>query len=479
MAFDFPDSPTLDQIVSGPAGQQFQWDGTKWIALGGGGGGGGGGGNPTNPGSTPPSNPTEGMLWYDTVNDILNVWNGSAWAPVGGGSGAFLPINNPTFTGTMTGGGIVVNAIQVNGGPITVPDATAGDQATNLAQVQALIAAGGGGGGGPFLPVSNPAFQGQLTGPSASMAFGVNVTDPINPSNGVFLSSNGNVQATGVGIFTGTVSGADAAQPTNFVTLEQLEAATGGGGGPFLPVNNPTFTGTMLGPSFTASATGIGTAGNLSVGSGTSNISLDGNIATDTTIGSGNALVVSVRGFPMIRVDAATGVVQLGTFTGPTSSAVAFQIDANGNVLLNRNATFSLGATTLAQMNAADAGPWQTLASPTPPAGWTLETPILYRSLAGGKLVEVNCYMFNSGGGPTFFQIIGILPAGYRPNVGGDNWVNGGMCFANDSGGNPAVASTQLTNSGQLVWQSTVTGVNLGAVWFDAIFPVGNIAAGQ
>ena len=40
--FDFPSSPTMGQQVTGPGGQTFQWDGTKWIAVGGGGGGGGG-----------------------------------------------------------------------------------------------------------------------------------------------------------------------------------------------------------------------------------------------------------------------------------------------------------------------------------------------------------------------------------------------------------------------------------------------------
>lgn len=427
MAFDFPDSPTLDQIVSGPAGQQFQWDGTKWIALGGGGGGGGGGGNPTNPGSTPPSNPTEGMLWYDTANDILNIWNGSAWVPVSGGSGAFLPIDNPTFTGF-------------------------------------------------------------INGPIGNFSTGVIIQDPNTPGTVVSLmAGSGNIFASGlaqiggVGVFGGTVSAAPANQPNELVTLAQLDAATGGGGGPFLPVNDPIFTGTMFGPGFGVTATGLSASGNLSVGAGTSAISLNGNTSIDSTLGSGNALSVTVGALPVLGINAATGVTQLSTISGGTS-AVALQIDANGNVLLNRNATLPLGATTLAQMNAADAGPWQTLASPTPPPNWILQTPILYRSLAGGKLVEVNCFMFvdvAAGGAAVFFQIIGILPAAYRPNVGGDNWVNGGMCFANDASGNPAVASTQLTNSGQIVWQSTVTGVNLGSVWFDAIFPVGNIAAGQ
>lgn len=30
--FDFPNSPTANQIISGPAGQAMKWDGTKWVA---------------------------------------------------------------------------------------------------------------------------------------------------------------------------------------------------------------------------------------------------------------------------------------------------------------------------------------------------------------------------------------------------------------------------------------------------------------
>lgn len=52
--FDFPSNPTLNQIVTGPGGQQFQWDGTKWIAM-------------------------------------------------AGSATAYLPVASPTYTGLMTG----------------------------------------------------------------------------------------------------------------------------------------------------------------------------------------------------------------------------------------------------------------------------------------------------------------------------------------------------------------------------------------
>lgn len=34
MAFDFPSSPTNGQVISGPNGIQYQWDGVKWLAAG-------------------------------------------------------------------------------------------------------------------------------------------------------------------------------------------------------------------------------------------------------------------------------------------------------------------------------------------------------------------------------------------------------------------------------------------------------------
>jgi len=65
-----------------------------------------------------PSNPTEGMLWYDTTNDIMKVYSGSAFANAGssvnGTSGRFKYIataNQTTFSGAShsdTGGATLV-----------------------------------------------------------------------------------------------------------------------------------------------------------------------------------------------------------------------------------------------------------------------------------------------------------------------------------------------------------------------------------
>src|SRR5215831_16764590 len=85
MAFDFPNAPTTNQIVTAPDGTLRRWDGIKWVA----------GVTPTNPvaivGDTPPSNPTPGTMWWDSVGCQMYVWfndgNSSQWV---------LANNNPS-----------------------------------------------------------------------------------------------------------------------------------------------------------------------------------------------------------------------------------------------------------------------------------------------------------------------------------------------------------------------------------------------
>ena len=103
--YNFPDNPALDQVATGPGGQQFKWDGVKWVALLGTGGGGGG---LTFVGPTPPPSPPVGQLWFDTTNLQTYLWyndgTSSQWVAVvnlmnGIPSGA--TIDSPTFTGTL------------------------------------------------------------------------------------------------------------------------------------------------------------------------------------------------------------------------------------------------------------------------------------------------------------------------------------------------------------------------------------------
>jgi len=79
MAFDFPNTPTTNQIVTMPDGTVRKWDGVKWVA----------GQTPTAPycytGDTPPSSPTLGASWWDSVSCQLFVYyndgNSSQWVP--------------------------------------------------------------------------------------------------------------------------------------------------------------------------------------------------------------------------------------------------------------------------------------------------------------------------------------------------------------------------------------------------------------
>ena len=42
MSFNFPDFPSIGQIITGPGGVVYQWDGAKWVVVPDGGGSGGG-----------------------------------------------------------------------------------------------------------------------------------------------------------------------------------------------------------------------------------------------------------------------------------------------------------------------------------------------------------------------------------------------------------------------------------------------------
>lgn len=103
--YNFPDNPALDQVATGPGGQQFKWDGVKWVALLGTGGGGGG---LTFVGPTPPPSPPVGQLWFDTTNVQTYLWyndgTSSQWVAVvniAGGGGAYLPLAGGTMTGPI------------------------------------------------------------------------------------------------------------------------------------------------------------------------------------------------------------------------------------------------------------------------------------------------------------------------------------------------------------------------------------------
>lgn len=69
MAFDFPNSPTIGQIASGP-GIQWQWDGAKWVVMG----GSTRAYNNITITSIPPTSPAAGDLWWNTNDGNLYIF---------------------------------------------------------------------------------------------------------------------------------------------------------------------------------------------------------------------------------------------------------------------------------------------------------------------------------------------------------------------------------------------------------------------
>jgi hypothetical protein len=81
MAASFPPNPSVGQIYTSN-GRTWKWTGTQWTAQA-----------VTTPTSapvyvsvSPPPNPIQGSLWYDSNNSYLNIWykdlNGGAWISV-------------------------------------------------------------------------------------------------------------------------------------------------------------------------------------------------------------------------------------------------------------------------------------------------------------------------------------------------------------------------------------------------------------
>lgn len=69
MAFDFPNSPTLGQIATGP-GIQWQWDGAKWVVMG----GSTRAYNNVTISSIPPTSPAAGDMWWNTNDGNLYIF---------------------------------------------------------------------------------------------------------------------------------------------------------------------------------------------------------------------------------------------------------------------------------------------------------------------------------------------------------------------------------------------------------------------
>jgi hypothetical protein len=81
MSYSFPPSPTVGQIYTSN-GRSWRWSGVQWTAVA--------VSSPTSApvyvSASPPPNPIQGSLWYDSNNSNLNIWytdlNGGAWISV-------------------------------------------------------------------------------------------------------------------------------------------------------------------------------------------------------------------------------------------------------------------------------------------------------------------------------------------------------------------------------------------------------------
>lgn len=101
--FDFPDTPTIGQAVSGPNNTVYRWDGTKWAGVA-------GAGANAIVGATPPTTPLVGMLWFDTTGGLLYMWyddgNSQQWINVNNfNAPSPAPVTGPLYY-TATGGSV-------------------------------------------------------------------------------------------------------------------------------------------------------------------------------------------------------------------------------------------------------------------------------------------------------------------------------------------------------------------------------------
>lgn len=117
---DFPANPTVGQVFQG-----WEWDGVKWISAP---SSGGSGGASITVSDTPPPNPTQGALWWESVNGQMYVFytdaNSSQWVPttnqMGGG---YLPAKGVT-DGSSAAPGMVGEVLTANGPVTALPTGT-------------------------------------------------------------------------------------------------------------------------------------------------------------------------------------------------------------------------------------------------------------------------------------------------------------------------------------------------------------------
>ncbi len=170
--------------------------------------------------------------------------------------------------------------------------------------------------------------------------------------NGVdFVLAGGDINVTGAGTFTGTVSGADATQNDEFVTLAQLNAATGGGGSGVASLN-----------SLSGALTLQGTTGQITVndnGSNTITLALGADVTLQGNVFNGSDQLVQLNntgalpvldGSNLTNVDAAllqgqngAYYLDLGNATGTLNIARIADASITNTKLVNDSITISAG----------------------------------------------------------------------------------------------------------------------------------------
>ena len=215
--FDFPNTPTTGQAASNGMAT-YRWDGTKWAVSG----SSVAGGASITIGDTPPSTPTSGSMWFDSVGAQTYLWypdpNSAAWVPMNAPppatTVAFLPLSGGTLTGALVLAADPVTALQ----PAT-------KQYTDNAITTALI---------PYARLASPALTGTPTAPTATAG-----TSTTQLATTAFVAS----------AISGSLAGVTSWNGRTGIVAMTLADVTNVGGAPLV---SPALTGTPTTPTATS-----------------------------------------------------------------------------------------------------------------------------------------------------------------------------------------------------------------------------------
>jgi hypothetical protein len=331
-AFDFPSNPTLNQQVTGPNGAIYQWDGTKWVAVGGGGGGGFTAGGDLSGTATSQSVIGIRSTAVPALGSGYLHYNGTAFVwdtPAGGGGGTVnsVGLSGGTTGLTVAGSPITSSGTMTLGGTLAI--ASGGTGATTAGA--ALTNLGG-------APTASPTFTGTVTMPGAGTftttgynnAAGIGVgTAAVAGTVAVTNNQNGNTTVIqGLNNNAGTA----AQVSSNFNNGTSVAAfgllGTGYSGGASLPADSLYFynAGTNGMEFVNAPASGVKQmsfwvnsttlAGAFGTGGGTGGLTVGSPTGGDKGLGTVNATAFYVNG---VALSAGSGTVTSVALSGGTT----------------------------------------------------------------------------------------------------------------------------------------------------------------